>query len=122
MKFFTLALALEAAIWFGHFQIAPPTARQIKPPAIYQEWFTELVACVGTEKTFEALTFYVVPGVSWRIPADGSEVVGYHDHGKIYMAETYSRTSWLVKHEMTHYLLLPHAGHPAPPFEDCEFR
>jgi hypothetical protein len=90
---------------------------QINPPPMYREWFGQMSACVGIEKPFEEVTWWLVPNAPQGFFfLDMGLFAGYFDMGKIYMLEQLYMDPVLVRHELGHYLLEPHHGHPSPPY------
>ena len=107
----------------------PEGAILIQPPPVYAEWYQEVVECVGVERSYDALEFWVVPaafGRGFTIYGD-VEYAGYYDDRtspwkRIYLVSYGRDDPRLVKHEMTHHLLAPIFGHPEPPFSLCEIQ
>lgn len=98
---------------------APAGAIRHTPSAWYRTWWEETEACSGLTGRFDAVKWYVVPGVtSFSHPAgDGRQLTGLAAGQHIYLAEGYMQHPLVVRHEMLH-VLLRRGGHPEPYFTD----
>jgi hypothetical protein len=95
----------------------PAEARRFAPPSIYREWWARTEACFGRTGSFNDVSWYVIPNVETLPGTDGVNGVWYPPGNRIVLAG--AAVSWgdLVRHEMLHALLGPHAvGHPRDAF------
>jgi len=95
----------------------PDAAVRVNAPAIYRQWWAMTEACAGRKGDFDAVSWYVVPGV-WTIPdADNAVGVWYSAGNRIVLAEREARWGDVVRHEMLHALLGKRvSGHPRAEF------
>lgn len=93
----------------------PPDAMLIKPPAVYQRWWTMTEACSGHSGNMGAIRWYYVPGSSML--HDGQTINGYWSsaENEIVLAQDYALEGFAVRHEMLH-ALLRQGGHPRDQF------
>ena len=106
-----------------------PPGEPFDPPAVYREWYDDLVTCVGplstwqrAPATFDRIRWFVVRGVAW------AEGFACPPHGRcgglwspphaISLGEPYVMTRELVEHEMLHDVLQD-PTHDAPAWRTC---
>ena len=92
----------------------PVGAVPIATPAVYREWFQRTEGCSGRTGDFEAVQFYVVPGVDTFPTEDGSKVGEWISNGsthRVIVAGNYQNHEMVVRHELLH-TLLRQSGHP----------
>lgn len=97
----------------------PAGAIRYTPSAWYRTWWEETQACSGLNGRFDAVEWYVVPGVeSFSHPAgNGRRLAGLAAGRRIYLAEGKMQHPLVVRHEMLH-VLLRRGGHPEVYFND----
>ena len=106
-----LALMLVAACGFD-----PGDDSPMAPPAVYREWWAKTEACSGLSGDFDRVEWSMVAGHSF--PCASGTCAGHWEPGhRIYLAQDYTMSEMVVRHEMLHDLL-DRAGHPDPPFGD----
>ncbi|MCL4865952.1 MAG: hypothetical protein KJZ47_08670 [Gemmatimonadales bacterium] len=101
----------------------PALAVRIEAPAQFRTWFEQTEACSGLTAAFEAVDWYVVPGVD-QFEADGAPRVGMWqrdgDRSQIVVAGNYQNHEMVVSHEILHHLM-GRQGHPDQMFvERCQ--
>lgn len=100
-------------------QTLPSLAVRIEAPTAYQEWFARTEACSGLAGNFQAIEWYVVPGVN-SFMMDGAERAGMWQRrdgrSQIVIAGNYADHEMVVSHEILHDLL-GRQGHPEEFFE-----
>jgi hypothetical protein len=78
---------------------------------VYRADYARVVACTGLERSFEALTWFIVPGGSFRDKVQesmGEQKIRYWGEtilagrDTIFLAEV--RPEWVVRHELIHYV------------------
>ena len=96
----------------------PSLAVRIDAPAHFRTWFNQTEACSGLSATFEAVEWYVVPGVD-TFEADGAPRVGMWQRvdgkSQIVIAGNYLDHEMVVSHEILHHIL-SREGHPSEMF------
>jgi len=118
------ALASSACATVGPSRdVLPALAVRIEAPAHFRTWFEQTEACSGLSATFEAVEWYVVPGVD-SFEADGAARVGMwqrvDDKSQIVIAGNYADHEMVVSHEILHHIL-SREGHPSEMFtERCQ--
>ena len=97
----------------------PAGAVRHQPSAWYRTWWEETKACSGVVGRFDAVEWYLVPGVkSFPSPSgSGRKLAGFAIGRRIYLAEGYMQHPLVVRHEMLH-VLLRRGGHPETYFAD----
>ena len=105
----TLALVLLAACGFDPGDDSPMT-----PPAVYREWWAKTEACSGLTGNFDRVHWSVVAGHSFSCGSGQCAGHWQSDHD-IYIAQDWTTSEMVVRHEMLHDLL-GRSGHPDPPF------
>ena len=95
----------------------PSGAVRVQPPAIYRKWWALTEQCVGRKASFDAVSWYVVPGVE-TIPGTDRRVGEWFPEGnRIVMGGRVQGFGDLVRHEMLHAILGPEAEvHPRDAF------
>jgi hypothetical protein len=96
----------------------PAGAQLVGAPAHYLEWFHRTEACAGLSGSFEAIEWYVVPGVTAFSTEDGEKVGLWSRQGtthRIVIAGDYRDHEMVVRHEMLHSII-GRSGHPAEYF------
>lgn len=96
----------------------PPLAVQIAASEAYRGWFQATAACSGASGDFQAIEWYVVPGVD-QFVVDGAPRVGMWqragNRSQIVIAGNYAEHEMVVSHEILHHLL-GREGHPTDLF------
>lgn len=96
----------------------PSLAVRIDAPEQYLGWFQATASCSGTTGDFQAIEWYVVPGVD-QFVVDGAPRVGMWQRvggkSQIVVAGNYVDHEMVVSHEILHHLL-GREGHPADIF------
>lgn len=98
----------------------PADARPFTPEPIYREWWSQMEACSGLSKSYESVSWYVVPGEDpFVAPSLGKQVLGYWQRrgNRIVLLEYVPSRTELVRHEMLH-ALLQRGDHPRAYFVD----
>ncbi|MGE0552243.1 MAG: hypothetical protein AB7R55_02310 [Gemmatimonadales bacterium] len=98
--------------------LLPSGALPVAAPATYKAWFGRTEACSGLNGRFEAIEWYVVPGVESFPTAAGPKVGMWERSGavaRIIVAGAYQDHEMVVRHEMLHHLL-DREGHPSDYF------
>lgn len=91
----------------------PPDGEPFTPPAEYRAIWDSAQACSGLQGDFDEIRFYVVPGDGFECRS--GMCAGHYRDGNIYLAEAWTMSAWVVKHEMIHALGI--AEHPDVPFK-----
>jgi hypothetical protein len=93
--------------------LLPENAEYFDPPASYQLWWDQTVACSGVSRSLQAVDFFVVPGAA-AFPVNSSDAVGvYHEYrDRIILAGEFQFHGPTVRHEMLHALIKGRGGHP----------
>jgi hypothetical protein len=98
----------------------PEGAVQMEAPMSYQLWWHKTEGCAELTGRMEAVTWYVVPGVS-TFPTESGDKVGFWtkspDGTRIILAGDYRDHELVVRHEILHELL-GREGHPEMYFRD----
>lgn len=68
---------------------------------------------------YDELTFYVVQGESFKTP-ERPDAIGLFSQGRIFIAENYLHSQWLIRHEILHSQIRA-SGHPKI-FYDCNLK
>ncbi|HEY6007221.1 MAG TPA: hypothetical protein VIU40_02790 [Geobacteraceae bacterium] len=115
MKAFILALALlciagtcESQMWVASgtpstFQ--PAGAVQVTPDSVWLNGYAQAEKCVGLEGDVAAVTWFVVPGRSFK-DTEGNEDIGlWVEPHSIFIAGDYKNFEWVATHESLHDLL-----------------
>ena len=101
--------------------LAPMDAAPIAPDPLYRVWYDSVAKCAGypsRDAAFRRLSWYVVPGESFACQAHGGQCVGlWTSQHRIYLADRYKLTGWVVMHEALHDLR-GDGAHP-PVFDRC---
>ena len=95
----------------------PVGAQRFTPPEVFRRWWALTEQCSGLAGDYDAVTWYVVPGVASIPGSDGSPVQGTWElkENRIVLAGDAQFAGDLVRHEMLHALL--HGGtHPRDEF------
>lgn len=99
-------------------EVLPALAVRIEAPAHFRTWFDQTEACSGLSATFEAVEWYVVPGVD-SFEMDGEPRVGMWqrvgENSQIVIAGNYVDHEMVVSHEILHHIL-SREGHPSEMF------
>lgn len=101
----------------------PALALRIDAPAHFQTWFQRTESCSGLSAAFQAVEWYVVPGVD-SFEIEGASRVGMWQRvegkSQIVIAGNYLNHEMVVSHEILHHLL-GREGHPSEMFiERCQ--
>lgn len=97
----------------------PVGAVPMAPQAAYAAWFERTEVCSGLTGQFQAIQWFVVPGVETFQTAAGAKVGMWEKSGgvaRIIIAGNYINHEMVVRHEMLHDLL-DREGHPPEFFE-----
>lgn len=98
----------------------PEGAVQIQAPMSYAVWWNRTEVCAGLTGRMDAVTWYVVPGVS-TFQTESGEKVGFWTKSpngtRIIVAGQYRDNELVVRHEILHELL-GREGHPEMYFRD----
>lgn len=101
----------------------PYAAIPLAAPAVYRDWFRRTEACAGLSGSFEAIQWFVVPGVDTFPTSQGLKVGMWSRSGgreTIVIAGNWMGHEMVIRHEMLHSLL-GEAGHPDRYFgERCQ--
>jgi hypothetical protein len=92
----------------------PPGARVFTPEPVFREWWAQMEGCSGRTGSFDAVTWYVVPGEDpFPAPGVGQPVHGYWhpSDNRIVLLEWVPSRSSLVRHEALH-AILRRSDHP----------
>jgi hypothetical protein len=98
----------------------PLGARRFTPEPIFREWWAQVEACAGRQASFDAVSWYVVPGeVPFEAPGVPHPVLGYWHaaDNRIVLLEWVPNRTSLVRHEALH-AILQRADHPEEYFEE----
>jgi hypothetical protein len=95
----------------------PSGSQQFTPPEVFRRWWALTEQCSGLTGDYDAIAWYVVPGVASIPGPDGSPVQGTWElkHNRIVLAGDAQLAGDLVRHEMLH-ALLHGADHPRDTF------
>ena len=92
----------------------PANAQLMIAPEQYRDWWEATEACSGREGDFDAIEWYVVPGVE-TFETEAGPKVGLWSHSsegmRVVVADGYAENELVVRHEMLH-ALLNRGGHP----------
>lgn len=104
-------------------QALPELSVRIEAPASFRGWHAATQACSGLVNDFQAVEWYVVPGVD-QFVVDGAPRVGLWQQvdgkSQIVIAGNYVNHEMVVSHEILHHLL-GREGHPSELFvERCQ--
>lgn len=97
----------------------PLAAVRFDAPSHFRAWFTRTEACSELRGSFEAIDWYVVPGVDSFLFEDQPRVGMWQrveGRSQIVIAGNYLDHEMVVSHEILHHLL-GREGHPASFFE-----
>jgi len=102
----------------------PPSAVPLGSPGFYPEWWAEVAACSGVTDppSYDDITWWLVPGGDWYVPAYDAYVAALWFPRNIYIGEGFEYRADVVKHEMLHELGFSHRTVRPPyswPFSDC---
>jgi hypothetical protein len=101
----------------------PALAIRIEAPSHFRTWFQQTESCSGLTAAFEAVEWYVVPGVD-EFVVEGAPRVGMWQReggqSQIVVAGNYLEHEMVVRHEILHHLM-GREGHPTEMFvERCQ--
>ncbi len=92
----------------------PQGAVPLAAPGVFQDWYQRTEACSGLQGSWTSLRWYVIPGASSFVAAEGP-VVGLWTRerkaGVIVLAGNFANDELVVRHEMLHSLI-GKEGHP----------
>lgn len=92
-------------------------ALPFQPPAVYAEWWRDIERCSGRAGDFEAVRWFVIPGIF--VVFDGRLYDGYwFRDGRIVLAEEWTAEPDVVRHEMLHSIVA-RPGHGEEFREHC---
>lgn len=80
----------------------PAGARRFTPEPVFREWWAQVEACAGRQASFDAVSWYVVPGeVPFEAPGVARAVLGYWHpaDNRIVLLEWVPNRTSLVRHE-----------------------
>ena len=86
----------------------PAGARRFTPEPIFREWWAQVEACAERQASFDAVSWYVVPGeVPFEAPGVAEAVLGYWHpaDNRIVLLEWVPNRTSLVRHEALHAIL-----------------
>jgi hypothetical protein len=85
----------------------PSGAQRFTPPDVFRRWWALTEQCSGLTGDFNAVAWYVVPGVNSFSGQDGEPVQGIWElrHNRIVLAGNGQLVGELVRHEMLHALV-----------------
>ena len=99
--------------------LLPAGATRFTPEPIFREWWAQVEACAGRQASFDAVSWWVVPGeVPFDAPGVPHPVLGYWHpaDNRIVLLEWVPNRTSLVRHEALH-AILRRADHPHEYFE-----
>lgn len=92
----------------------PDDAVAFAAPAQFKAWWALTESCAGRRSNLEAITWFIVPGVSTFMTPQGAKV-GRWSRGssgtQIVVAGRYIADEMVIRHEMLHSLI-DQGGHP----------
>lgn len=97
----------------------PEGARRFTPEPIFREWWAQVEACAGRRASFDAVSWFMVPGeVPFDAPGVSHAVLGYWHpaDNRIVLLEWVPNRTSLVRHEALH-AILHRSDHPTEYFE-----
>lgn len=94
-----------------------PGARLIQPDSIMTYQYHRAERCTGMYGNISKVTWYLVPGRSFKSPENGADDIGWanREMHKIYIAEDWKNFGWVWRHEAIHEIT-GMTGHPEVPF------
>lgn len=76
-------------------------------PMVVESWYRDLhehiEGCVGQKRSFDAITFLLVPPGALG-ERDGVPTVGLQSGDHIFIDARFPMTAWLIGHELAHYI------------------
>ena len=113
-----LRLAVVVALAFALFtscrtSVAPLTlpagSFQFQPEPVYRAWWAQMETCSGRKASFDAVTWYAIPGDRpFRVPGHNYDVVGYWDpaDNRIVLLQFLpDRRASYIRHEALHAII-----------------
>jgi hypothetical protein len=86
----------------------PIGAYRVEPESMWVAQYHAAEACTGKRGNAKRVTWYIVPGKSFW-DQNGANDIGLWMRGhKIYIADEWKTTAWVVRHESIHDLVGPH--------------
>ena len=96
-------------------------ARQFTPEPVFRRWWAQMEVCSGQQSSYDAVTWYVVPGEEpFRVPNHAQPVLGYWDpaDNRIVLLQFLpDRRAPTIRHEALHAITRS-LGHPPEYFVD----
>ncbi|MDP1857906.1 MAG: hypothetical protein Q8K82_04510 [Gemmatimonadaceae bacterium] len=87
----------------------PPGSFQFQPEPVFRAWWAQMEACSGRKASFDAVTWYAIPGdTPFRVPGHDYDVVGYWDpaDNRIVLLQFLpDRRASYIRHEALHAII-----------------